>query len=269
MQVPLFVQKLNGKLMLSYLKEKFYGNPLKNTQLKFYGQFEVPVDKFLYERYFVNFKYPGVFVECGAFDGLIECSCKFFEETLNWRGVNIEPVLSIYEKLCINRPNSINLNYALSNKNGSEQFATVIHPAFGEFYGNGSLHHMSAHRDVLNQMNCKFQEITVECITYDKLLDLTQLKQIDLLVLDIEGHELEVLTNMLSVKRVLPKVLCVEYGHLGLLEMCNLAAKMDYHLNALSYVNAIFVKNEYCDQFPVATHESKAIDKLVSQINTL
>jgi len=73
---------------------------------------------------------------------------------------------------------------------------------------------------------------------------------------------------MSSVRRVLPKVLCVEYGHLGLFEICNITAGMDYHLNALSYVNAVFIKNEYRNLFPKPTYESEAITKLVAQINS-
>jgi hypothetical protein len=36
---------------------------------RFYGQFDPPVDRFLFERYFAGSKRPGVFIECGAFDG--------------------------------------------------------------------------------------------------------------------------------------------------------------------------------------------------------
>lgn len=38
----------------------------KRCGYKFYGQFEYPVDKFIYDRYF-SMKKGGVFVECGAF----------------------------------------------------------------------------------------------------------------------------------------------------------------------------------------------------------
>ena len=78
--------------------------------MKFYGQFETPVDKFIFERYFPDTNIQGTFVECGAFDGQTECSCRFFEETMGWTGYNLEPVPWIYEQLTQNRPNSKNLN---------------------------------------------------------------------------------------------------------------------------------------------------------------
>ena len=56
---------------------------------RFYGQFDPPVDRFLFERFFAGSKRPGVFIECGAFDGETESSCKFFEESLGWWGTGI------------------------------------------------------------------------------------------------------------------------------------------------------------------------------------
>jgi hypothetical protein len=43
---------------------------------QYYGQFDPPLDRVLHERYFLG-RRRGVFVECGAFDGHLECSCKF------------------------------------------------------------------------------------------------------------------------------------------------------------------------------------------------
>ncbi|MEI9889739.1 MAG: hypothetical protein WDN45_03025 [Caulobacteraceae bacterium] len=51
---------------------------------KFYGQFDPPVDRVLFERYFPDKTIRGVFVECGAYDGQTESCCKFFEN--RWTG---------------------------------------------------------------------------------------------------------------------------------------------------------------------------------------
>ena len=99
---------------------------------KFYGQFEPKVDEFIFRRYFPDENINGVFVECGAFDGETESSCKYFEETMGWTGFNIEPVPWIYEQLCIKRPRSKNLNLALSNIVDKAKFKAVIHPEFGK-----------------------------------------------------------------------------------------------------------------------------------------
>jgi hypothetical protein len=116
-----------------------------SPQLKFYGQFDPPVDSFIFRHYFPDTGFKGVFVECGSYDGLTECSCKFFEETMGWTGYNLEPLPWIYQDLCRNRPGSYNFNVALSDHNGQATFQAVIHPHFGDRCTNGSLKHTEAH----------------------------------------------------------------------------------------------------------------------------
>ena len=84
----------------------------KRKNMKYYGQIfnGVPVDRFLHEKYFYN-KPNGFFIECGAADGFNLSSCKFFEEFMGWKGVNVEASPAKYAKLIQNRPNSfLNLN---------------------------------------------------------------------------------------------------------------------------------------------------------------
>jgi FkbM family methyltransferase len=56
--------------------------------------------------------------------------------------------------------------------------------------------------------------ITVEAMTIDKLIEAYGINQIQLLKLDIEGAEIEVLTDMIS-KRIYPSQLLVEYDELS------------------------------------------------------
>ena len=80
--------------------------------MNFYGQNQQ--DRFIYERYFARYKNRGIAIECGSYDGNIESSCKFFEESLGWDCINIEASPPIYEMLCVNRPKSVNLHLGLS-----------------------------------------------------------------------------------------------------------------------------------------------------------
>src|SRR6185503_21294322 len=105
---------------------------------KYYGQWVPPVDKTIHERYFMN-KYDLISIECGAFDGVTENCTKFFEENYNWKTINIEPIPYIYQSLVTNRPNSINMEMALSNSNEDKEFTQIIHPIIGRNFGNGSL----------------------------------------------------------------------------------------------------------------------------------
>src|ERR1700722_17301469 len=85
------------------------------------------VDEYIHKTFFNDVK-NGFFVECGAFDGTIDSTCKFFEETMGWTGMNIEPVPYLFDKLIINRPNSINEKVALSSTNKKAIFTNAIHP---------------------------------------------------------------------------------------------------------------------------------------------
>lgn len=193
--------------------------------MRYYGQWNPPVDKVLHENYFKD-KNNGVCIECGALDGVLESSCKFFEEFKGWTCVNVEPAPPTYEMLCKNRPDSINIMAALSNKSGTATFTHAIHPSYGQRFGNGSLAHTKDHKQSLLRDGCKFETYEVETITYQGLLNRSGIKSLDLFVLDVEGHELQVLEGMKNAI-LLPKIFCIEHGHLG--------NKLNNHLNELGY----------------------------------
>jgi len=45
----------------------------------FYGQHFPQLDEFIFKRYFPDINIQGVFVECGANNGIAGSNCKFFE----------------------------------------------------------------------------------------------------------------------------------------------------------------------------------------------
>jgi FkbM family methyltransferase len=216
--------------------------------MRFYGQFDPPVDEFIFRRYFPDTSIRGTFVECGAFDGELECSCRFFEEHMGWNGYNLEPVPWLFDALERNRPRSCNLNLALSNVNGSAPFETVVHPQFGRQCTNGSLHHAASHRKLLIDAGCTFEEITVETITWKRLVAAQKMSRVDLLVLDVEGYELAVIDGMSGCK-VLPDIFCVEFGHVGFDIIGERLQALGYAYDVSSHANAYFIKNEAMPSF--------------------
>lgn len=207
--------------------------------MRFYGQWDPPVDKFIYENYFKN-KENGICIECGALDGLLESSCKFFEEFRGWTCVNVEPAPPTYEMLIKNRPNSINIKAALSNKKGSAKFTHAIHPSYGKRFGNGSLTHSQEHKRSLVRDGCKFEEYKVDLITYKDLLEISKIKSLDLFVLDVEGHEIQVLEGMKGAK-ILPDVFCIEHGHLGS-QLNKHLTDLGYKFDKKSHNNSFYIK---------------------------
>jgi|KBSSwiStaDraftv2_1062776.scaffolds.fasta_scaffold03969_5 FkbM family methyltransferase len=213
--------------------------------MKFYGQFEPPVDQFIYERYFIGRKTRGVLIECGAFDGITECSGNFFEETLDWACVNVEPYPPAFAKLVVNRPKSTNINLALSSTSTSVEFTAVVHPVFGEDCNNGSISHTARHRQDLDNIGCSYRTYRVATTTYSELVSKLKLVTIDLLVLDVEGHEPEVLKGMQQTPHsLLPKIICVEHGHLGVEALKSPLEALGYTFDTTSFVNSFYVRND-------------------------
>ena len=208
--------------------------------MKFHGQFDPPVDQFLYKRYFTTRSAPGLFVECGAFDGITESSCLFFEETLGWRGLNIEPSPVIFCELMHNRPKSENINIALSDQSGCAIFHQVIHPRFGELCTNGSLAHAPEHRARLIDDHCEFRDYAVKTATWNDLVLQHGLADVDLFVLDVEGHELSVLRGMCNC-RVIPRILCVEHSFVDRKELFEATSLLGYRFDVSLFVNSYFV----------------------------
>jgi FkbM family methyltransferase len=209
---------------------------------KFYGQFLPQVDKFIYERYFFQKGISGFFIECGACGGEVESSCKFFEETLGWEGLNIEASKVNYDILTSNRPKSRNLMLGLSDHDGTLIFRHAVHPTHVEF-GNGSFEHTPEHLNSLQRDGCSFQEFEVEVITWRTLIEREHIKFVDLLVLDVEGYELKVLDGMLGCS-VLPDIICIEVGHLSFQAIREKLSHLGYSYDISSHVNAFFIKNE-------------------------
>jgi FkbM family methyltransferase len=206
--------------------------------MKFYGQGNPPVDKILYESYFKN-KTKGFAIECGACDGVLESSCKFFEEFQGWDTMNIEPVPYLYEKLIRNRPNSINVNIALSDKAGVAKFKNAIHPIRGRNFGNGSLRHKEKHLSNLKKQGCSFETFEVDTIDFASLIEEIARRPIDLFVLDVEGHEESVLKGVKNCFW-LPKIMCVEHTHTPNLN--SLMKDLGYVLDQKVAANSYFIK---------------------------
>lgn len=216
--------------------------------MKFYGQFNPPVDRFIFERYFPDLNIKGVFVECGSYDGLVDSSCKFFEESAGWTGFNIEAVPHIFDLLKNNRPNCVNINAALSNKIGRATFRHVVHPTHGTYFGNGSLDHSSAHLKDLAEQNCTFEEFEVETLTWVEFIKRNDIRTVDLFVLDVEGHELSVIDGMRG-SNVLPSVICIEYGHNDFGDIANALGSSGYVYDIHSNANAYFVRSDLLSLF--------------------
>lgn len=147
-------------------------------------------------------------LECGASD--LGIDTKSFRLTNNC--YYIEPVIESFKYLKANAPN-INpnniFNYALHNFNGETTFTLCSHG------GNSSYNHSENHKnELINKHNASFTDIKVKTITFKTFIEKKIKKNIDILVLDVEGCESIILESFKELNtNQLPKIICIECGY--------------------------------------------------------
>lgn len=141
---------------------------------------------------------------------ILECGAnKSGDETSEFENTNtcwyVEASPEDFNVLQTKRKNTLNL--ALSNYDGDIKFTISSHP------GNSSCEYSQAHLEELKLYNTSFSETIVNCLTYESLLKRLSIK-FDIVVLDIEGHEVKVLETMKTLgKELLPNIFVVECGY--------------------------------------------------------
>ena len=154
--------------------------------MNYWGQAEE--DYHIHKTYFPSLR-NGVFLEMGAMEGMLFSNTKFFEDTMGWTGVLIEPIPSSFAKLKVNRPNCMLFQYAVSSKQGKVTM-----------YDNWATSSIKEHTsDNFYQAWIKdknVQLIEVESRRLDSILHDAGIKHIDFWSLDVEGSEIEALNTM-------------------------------------------------------------------------
>ena len=136
----------------------------------------------------INFK-NGFFIDIGANDGVNQSTTWYYEKTLNWNGVLIEPLPHIYKELKKNRSNkNFFFNVAAVSKNYKKENIKII-------YDKDSL---TAKTDN-SYINCENKKsINVQALTIKNILNrvISKDRVIDFFSLDVEGAEFEVLDGI-------------------------------------------------------------------------
>lgn len=150
-------------------------------------------DNYLNTKYFKN-KNNGKYIELGALDGILYSNTKFYEDTLGWSGILIEPHPIKFKGLQHNRPNNYLCNTLVSNETNELLFRFFV----DEYAGVSGVENTFPTEHFANFYN----KISLpQGYTYIKPKSLTEIikesniQHFDLLSLDVEGHEYEVLLS--------------------------------------------------------------------------
>jgi FkbM family methyltransferase len=155
-------------------------------------------DEFLNNNFFKN-KQNGVYIELGALDGVLYSNTKFFQDTLNWSGILIEPHPIKFKSLEQNRPNNFLFNNLVSCHETPLEFRYFVdrHAAVSGVENTLTDHHFEAYFESPNPFIKSLPQSKI-VLNPVKLIDIvksTNLTHIDFLSLDVEGHEYEVLQS--------------------------------------------------------------------------
>jgi FkbM family methyltransferase len=125
----------------------------------------------------------GYFIELGACDGLLYSNTLFFEKTLNWNGICIEPNILYFEELKKNRKCNIS-NDLISSVEGNVVNFAMCNSVSGIIDEN------------VGPFTKKDNYVLKTTSTLEKVLDkFNAPKIIDYLSLDVEGQEYNILST--------------------------------------------------------------------------
>lgn len=154
-------------------------------------------------------------------------SCDF--DTLNylsdrgWKGVIVEPIKKYLNNI-EQKPHVHYLNYAIDLDRGVRIMRTApdsLVETDREYAGMSSF---------INMNELLSEEQLVNTITFDDLIDLCNITQIDYLKIDAEGYDWVLISNF-PYDKIKPKFIQVESEHLNGKEMGEFLANRGYHIN--------------------------------------
>jgi len=134
----------------------------------------------------------GVFLEAGAHDGFTQSNTYYLERFCGWSGVLVEAIPELHAKAAARRPRSQVVQCALV---GPGQAGRMVELAFGDLMskvGDDGSHAEGG----LRSAGRRGYTVRVPGRTLNDVLDEAGVGALDLMVLDLEGHELAALHGL-------------------------------------------------------------------------
>ena len=178
------------------------------------------------------------FVQIGSNDGKTNDPLfPYVSKGTHWKGTLVEPIPYLFERL--------RQNYAGREDLFFEQVAISEAPEPSTFYfvepKAASILKLGPHFDQFNSFNkahiIRFlgtkiepyiSETRIRPLTLDSLIRKYDLSDLDLLHVDVEGHDYQVIAQ-LDLKSLQPRFILCEYMHLSALDALRLSRKLQNH----------------------------------------
>ena len=197
----------------------------------------------------------GVFVEVGALDGFGASNTYFFEKERDWSGLLIEPNPFEFEKMNLNpRDKSHKENCAISEVETDVNFLAITGPCnvlsgIVEFYNPQHLERINRELSMYSsypeghEYYSTRENIKIKTVRLETLFDKYQMKDIDLVSIDVEGAEMSVLKSI-NFDKVNINCFLIENNY-GLSEETEFLKSKGYTLFGNIQWDAVFVKNTF------------------------
>jgi len=167
------------------------------TEPMFYSQYKQ--DEYLETTIFKGYK-DGFYVDVGSHDGVSLNNTLYFERNNNWRGINIEPIKGVFDKLVANRTadRNTNINCAICNYDGEADF--YLNEGYTEMLSgiieNYDARHLERLKNENTEMLATTQVVKVNTKRLQTILDEHEVSHIHYLSIDVEGAEFEVIKSI-------------------------------------------------------------------------
>ena len=148
----------------------------------------------------------GFFIEVGANEpDLIFSQTFHLEKNYNWKGILIEPIDYLYDKLKQVRTGAKAFQVACTSEEKTG-IATLKIPVSGDHEITG---HACLEVNVDHSLQHKTRNVEVEAVTLNSILDSEKVNKVDFLSIDVEGTELDVLKGF-DLWKYSPKLIIIE-----------------------------------------------------------
>ncbi|MBW2939736.1 FkbM family methyltransferase [Zhongshania aquimaris] len=165
------------------------------------------------------------FVQIGVNDGDQQDPFQRVIEQNEWRGVMVEPVIYVFNRLIKNKDHLKHrvkfANVAISDQSGKADFWHLqedaklaeerrLYDALGSFRKEVVL----SHKYLIPDIEERLIKTEVDTLTFDDFCELYDVKRIDVLQIDTEGYDYEII-KAINFDKVKPGLLIYEHLHLS------------------------------------------------------
>lgn len=140
----------------------------------------------------------GVYVDVGAHDGTTYSNTRFFDDTLGWVGICIEPIDTVFQTLVANRPRADCINACAYNRAGEVEFCNITDYSemLSGVHADYSPEHLARIHKELRDKGGEMEIKVKKAVTLQSVLDERGISFVDYLTIDTEGSERKVLEGI-------------------------------------------------------------------------